>query len=164
MMLSAEHIPRHHTGAHWENQASSRLSAPPLVTWHPQRVPSWHSLAHPPVDLRRSGTMNRGLDAPPRPWYVPVSPWAGPCRLGVLLVQFWPPTPTYSMPITTRPITDRGIITIPLLAPATSMDMDNLTTISTKSVRTHANKMHTCTGNWLLLPAAALPRYKNWMP
>ena len=27
IMLSVEHIPRHHTGAHWENQASSRLSA-----------------------------------------------------------------------------------------------------------------------------------------
>ena len=26
-MLSVEHIPRHHTGAHWENQASLRLSA-----------------------------------------------------------------------------------------------------------------------------------------
>ena len=90
------------TGAHWENQASSRLSAPPLVTWHPQRVPSWHSLAHPPVDLRRSGTMNRGLGAPPRPWYVPVSPWAGPSRLGVLMVLFWPLTTTYSMPITTH--------------------------------------------------------------
>ena len=36
----------------------------------------------------RSGSMNRGLDAPPRPWYVPVSPWAGPSRLGVLMVLF----------------------------------------------------------------------------
>ena len=105
MMLSAEHIPRHHTGIHWENQASSRLSAPPLVTWHPQRAmaPSLrhHPQLDPQVDLRRSGTMNRGLDAPPRPWYVPVSPWAGRSRLGVLMVLFWPLTTTYSMPITT---------------------------------------------------------------
>ena len=49
------------------------------------------------MDLRRSGTMNRGLDVPPWPWYVMLSSWAGTGRLGVLLVQFWPPTTTQSM-------------------------------------------------------------------
>ena len=50
----------------------------------------------------RSGSMNRGLDAPPRPWYVLVLPWAGPGRLRVLLVQYWPPTTTQSMATTTH--------------------------------------------------------------
>ena len=75
---------------------------------------------HPQVDLRRSVTMNRGLDAPPRTWYVPVLPWAGPGRLGSLVVLFWPLTTTYSMPLTTHshpPLSPSPTFTPPPLTP-----------------------------------------------